>query len=172
MKNKVIIVLVSAVVGFGIGYYFFHSEPTVSAISTSTSSTFSTAKIAETGFAPTSASATTSTTLLNTDSTDRIITDEFAACSGVATSNTYLTGTGLAALTFTFGTTSNTSNSNPATSPFTITIATSSPNAYTVNTSDPSPTVGRVWASGTYLLINANATNTASCVAGVHYLAS
>lgn len=179
MKNTIIYALIGAVVGLGIGYFVFSHSNSPSefagAISTSSTSTFSTAKIAEIGFAPTTASATTSVTLLNTDSTDRVITSAFAYCSGVGTSQTYLTGTGLSALTFTMGTSSNTSNSNPTTvaNAFIVTVSTSTPYSYVSSTTTPYPNdATRTWASGSYLLINANATNTASCVTGVHYLAS
>lgn len=175
MSNKQIVSLVAAIVLLGAGVYWFTRDEALTSISTSTSQTFSSAKIAEVGFAPTTASATTSAVLYNSDSTDRIIESWYAACSGVGTSQTYLTGTGLASLTFTFGTTTNTSNSNPASTAnvAVLTIATSTADSYTASSTNPFPNpVGRTWASGTYLLINANATNTASCVAGVHYLAS
>lgn len=175
LKNKVVIALVSALVGFGVGFFSFGSPELVSTISTGTSQTFSSAKIAGVGFSPTTASATTSVVLLNSDSTDRIIESWFAACSTLGTSRTYLVGDNLAALTFTFGTTTNTSNSNPASTAnvAVLTIATSTPDGYVASSTNPFPNpVGRTWASGTYLLINSNATNTASCVAGVHYLAS
>ncbi len=176
MKNKIIIAIVGALLGAGIYAAFFASEPTISAVSTSTTATFSTSKIAETGFAPSSASATSSTSLYNSDSTDRVIINAFAYCNGLDTSKVYLTGGPLANLIFTLGTTSNTANSSIATAAnkFTLTVATTTPSGiYVSTTTTPFPDDStRLWASGTYLLINANATNTAACVAGVHYLAS
>lgn len=174
MKELKIAVL-SLVVGLVIGYFAFSSDNVLSTISTSTSSTFSSAKIAAVGFVPADASATTSVALYNDSGADRIIESWFATCSSVGTSKTFTTGTGLAALTFTFGTTTSTSNSNPATvaNAAVLTIATSTADAYTASSTNPFPNpIGRTWANGTYLLINSNATNTASCVAGVHYLAS
>lgn len=175
MKNKNIILALAGIVALGLGYVAFSSDSVLSTISTDTDQTFSSAKIAEVGFSPTTASATSSAVLYNSDSTDRIIESWYAACSSVGTSKVFTSGGGLAALTFTFGTTTNTSNSNPATAAnvAVLTIATSTADAYTASSTNPFPNpVGRTWASGTYLLINANATNTAACVAGVHYLAS
>jgi hypothetical protein len=171
MKNKIIIGIVCLVLGALVGYNL--SSPSFRGISTSTTSVFSTAKIAEVGFIPTTASATTSAVLLNTDATDRIVTSAFAFCNGVGTSQTYLIGTGLAGLTFVMGTSSSVANSLPNVSSWALAISTSTSYAYTSTTTEPvSGPQGRIWASGTYWIINSNATNTASCVAGVHYLAS
>lgn len=175
---KYLISLIATVVIFIaiVGAYFYPKFTfTPGAVSTSSSTVFNTAKVAETGFNPTTATATTSTSLLNTDTTDRVITDAFAYCSSVGTSLTYLTGAPLANLIFTLGTTTNTADSNPATAnnKFTMTVATTTVNSYVSTTTTPFPDNGtRLWASGTYLQINANATNTASCITGVHYLAS
>jgi hypothetical protein len=135
---------------------------------------FGTKKIAAISWNLSSGTAT-STSIYNSDQNDRIIDSSFVSCSGVGTSRTAYTGAGLAALTLRAATTT-------ADSPATLTntnyavnyasISTSTPWSYTTSSTEPVLGVyGRVWPSGTYLTFTANATNTATCVVGVNYVA-
>lgn len=173
MKNTILIVLVSALVGFGLGSFLSKDGSVLSSISTSSTTTFNSAKLAEVGFSPATGSAT-STSILNTDSTDRIVQDAFIYCDTVATSRTAYSGTGLAALLFTAATSSTAApvtNSNANYAMYNI-VSTSTPNFYVSSTTIGVASYGRVWESGSYMSFFSNATNTAACVVGVHYLAS
>ncbi len=174
MKNKILIGIVAAIVIIGVGYYFFHSNsPQVNATQSPVNTVFNSAKIAEIVFNPSTGSAT-STSILNTDSNDRYIISNFAGCGVVGTSLTAYTGAGLSTLTFKFATTS---DSAPAivsnTNVVTLTIATATPD-FLINTASTGGTSSFLtrWASGSYLTIFSNATNTAQCSAGVYYIAS
>lgn len=137
-------------------------------------STFGTAKIAEVEMTPATASAT-STFILNSDASDRYIESSNVVCSGVGTSLTAYTGAGLAALLVQMATSSATTagpigNSNYASN---ITVSTSTVVSYNASTTEGVIAgTSRRWPAGAYLGIFWNATNTAACVVGVHYLAS
>lgn len=176
--NKSIIYAGVAVllVGFGLGYLAFGGDNVLSTVSTSNDTKFSSAKIAETGFAPADGSAT-STSILNTDSTDRVVTGAFYYCNDLGTSKTAYTGTGLANLIFSIATTSTANTAIVSNSNYLLrsNVATTSAGAsvYVSSTTTPFPDdSGRLWASGSYITVFSNATNTADCVAGVTYLAS
>ena len=176
MKTKIITAVVGIVIGLVAGFFLFDSENVLSLVSTSNSTTFSSAKIAEVGFSPATGSAT-STSILNTDSNDRVVTGSFYYCNNLGTSLTAYTGAGLASLLFKAATTSTAapatvSNANLLLS---STVATTSAGSsvYVSSTTTPFPNdVGRLWASGSYMTFFSNATNTATCVVGVQYLAS
>lgn len=173
MKNTILIVLVSALVGFGLGSFLSKDGSVLSSISTSSTTTFNSAKLAEIGFSPATGSAT-STSILNTDSTDRIVVDAFAYCDTVGTSRTAYSGGGLAALLFTAATSSTAApvtNSNANYTMYNI-VSTSTANFFVSSTTIGVASYGRVWAPGTYMSFFSNATNTAACVVGVSYLAS
>ena len=137
-------------------------------------STFLSAKVAAIAFSPTTGATTTS--ILNTDASDRIVTDAFVTCSGVGTSYTALTGAGLASLQFKMATSSTAfpaiiSNTNLLLS--SAVIATSSVDVYVATTTPGLAGTSdfvRRWAAGSYLAVTSNATNTAACIVGVHYL--
>ncbi len=138
--------------------------------------TFNTAKVAAVNMSLATAAATTSS-VYNGDSSDRIILDLFASCSGVGASKTAYTGAGLLALTISAATTStsapaNVTNSNLVFGASGTTIATSTPDAYSANTTFTAGAFLRRWASGSYLSFFSNATNTAACTVGAHYLAT
>ncbi len=141
--------------------------------SSATGSTFNTAKVAAITFAPAAAGATT-TGILNTDANDRIVQDSFATCNTLGTSFTAYTGAALANLIFTAATgTTQAPNANTNTNlALNVTIATTTANVqYTASTTFTN-IQARVWAAGTYMNFASNATNTAVCNVGVHYLAS
>jgi hypothetical protein len=171
MEKKIIAAIAALIIGGAIlGSYFYPKFSTGS----SAGATFNSAKIsAIAGFAPASASATT-TNLYNSDTSDRIIEDAFVSCNTVGTSKTYLTGTGLESLQFNFSTSSTATGygrTNTANA-FIVTVATSTSDAYVASSTIPFPNqVSRIWPAGSYLVIGSNATNTASCLTGVHYLA-
>lgn len=149
--------------------------------------TFSTQRIAQIVFAPTTGSATT-TSIYNGDDNDRVVDSAYAYCSGVGTSLTAYTGTGLANWILSAATTSSSApnaitNTNLAmnmvmstSSAFSFT-STSTPSSYLYNvtgngaatTSATQSAVSRVWAAGTYMTFGSNATNTAACIVGVRY---
>lgn len=167
-----IIVVVCLGVGALLGHSFWPSYQL--GASSAVDTVQNTAKIASIVMAPTTASATSSS-IYNGDSTDRIIESSFVSCNTVGTSRTAYTGAGLASWLYRAATTSTAapavlSNTNYA---MNITVSTSTADAYTASSTEPVlGAAGRVWASGSYLTFQPNATNTATCVVGVHYLAS
>lgn len=173
MKNYIIALGVVALVVLGIAGLRYpiqiQSFGAVSAVNT----VANTAKLATINMVPSTASATT-TSILNPDSSDREISSSVVSCTGVGTSQTPLTGTGLAALTVQMSTSSTasinaTGNTNYAAN---LIVSTSSSYSFQSSTTEPvSSSVSRLWPAGTYLNISFNATNTAICTVGVHYLA-
>ncbi len=171
MKNITYFIVAIAIllVGVSIGVHF-GGKSFVGATSVA-GTTFNTAKVAQINLSLASASAT-STSLLNTDDNDRIVTDAFATCSGLGTSLTAYTGAGLAALTIQAATSSTATlglnaNLNYA---LNVTMATATADGYTA-TSTYTLVASRRWAAGSYMVFFSNATNTALCSPGVHYLA-
>lgn len=183
-STKIIVgaVIVLALFGaFGLGWYLHQNHELVGAVSPA-GTTNSTPRIAQITFAPSTGNAT-STSMLNTDANDRVISTVDESCVGLGVSQTGWTGAGLLSLGLIFtastssvptpvnnGTLANTNyvldNSN--------TIATTTPALYFIASSTPgaignNPTF-RIWNAGSYLTIQANATNTASCQIRVGYL--
>ncbi len=176
MKKSIIIAVVFALVGLGIGYFAFSSENVLTTVSTANDATFKTARIAEVGLSPAS-DTSTSTSILNTDSTDRVVTNAWYYCNVLGTSKTYLTGTGLANLIFRISTSSNSTGYGVTNANYLLdsNVATTSAgtSVYTSSSTTPFPdNTSRLWASGSYIRFYSNATNTAQCVIGVDYLAS
>lgn len=140
-----------------------------------TSGTGSIQHTATFSFNPTTGATTTS--VLNGDAQDHIVAGITTVnCSNVGTSKTALTGAGLAALIFQMSTTSASGGSVAGNSNFVFnaTIPTSTVDIQ-VASSSASVVVTATgnairWATGTYLTISSNATNTATCVIGVPYL--
>lgn len=175
MKNITNILIVAALILVG-GLYFKHTvnnySTNVQSVTSPVGTTFTTAKVAQINITP-STPAGTSTGMLNTDSSDRYISSMYGACSGVGTSFTAYTGAGLTSLGFTVtGATSTTQAPNTIsnTNTFVMKVATTTPDSYASTTS--STDLSRVWASGTYYNFAFNATNTAACTVGVHYIGS
>lgn len=175
MKNSIFYGIVGIIVGVIIGASSFSSSPKEVAQAISpVGSTQSTAKVFSINMSPATASAT-STSMLNSDASDRIVTDTFVDCNTTGTSLTYLTGAGLLAWSAQIATTSASGvglqgNINYVGN---LSISTSTVDAYTASSTNPAPNpVGRVWPSGSYMTFVFNATNTAACVIGGHYLAS
>lgn len=172
MTYTKLIVGVLVVLAIAGGYFYPKALNTV-VLGSPVGSTFNTAKIAAINFAPTTGSAT-STSILNTDASDRYVIDGFAFCTGVGSSQVAYTGTGLNALTLKAATTTTNapagvSNTNNA---LALTIATSSNVTSNASTTVATNAFAGVWGSGTYMTFFTNATNTAACNIGVHYLAS
>lgn len=186
--NKYIVSAIVLVAGALIAGAYYYPQVAAVGAPSATGTTFTSQKIATVVMAPTAAGATT-TSILNSDSFDRWIDETVVACSGVGTSRTAYTGAGLAAWFVRMATTSTSApnsfggNTNYVT---TMTIATSSafsfvasssPSQY-LSSSDPTvatssmPAVNRFWPSGSYLTIDYNATNTATCTVGVSYFGS
>lgn len=167
------VVVVAIMVG---GYFYPKYSMPVGTVSTTNTTTFNSAKVAEVGFIPATAGAT-STSILNTDSTDRVVIDSFYYCNVLGTSYVANTGSGLANLTFTAATTSTASPAALGNTALLLSsnVATTSAGASTYVSSSTTPypdNSSRLWKSGSYMTFFSNATNTAQCVAGVHYLGS
>lgn len=145
--------------------------------SSPTGSTFGTAKLAAITMALAGSTGTT-TSIQNTDSNDRLVTASHAACEGVGTSQTAGSGSGLANLTFSVGTTSLNFASATTTTPApwakiaVFNVATNTINAEVSSTTLATATSSNaiVWPAGTYMTFWWNATNTATCTVGVSYL--
>lgn len=119
----------------------------------------------------------TSSAILNTDSNDRYVKTLGIACAGVGTSRTAYTGTALASLQLTVGTSSSNNGVNflPAAGVASgLVISTSTPYfllaSSTLVTATSSYAID--WPANTYLLFNFNATNTAACTVGVETIPS
>jgi hypothetical protein len=165
---KVLLTAVAAVViGAAIwgGYLYPKSSPSAGS---AVGSTFGDAKVAMVNMAP-ATSAASSTSILNTDGSTRFVESLEADCTGVATA-----GTSVATMTITGATTTVANEGLQGnTNTFSGTIATTT--AFSLLSSVIASTgsaVAYVWPANTYLTFLFNTTNTASCVVGVHYLAS
>lgn len=172
-KSIIVIALLLALVVGVIGGHSFWPQSQIATVQAPVGSTFNTAKIASIVFNPQTGTAT-STSILNTDADDRIIQSSFFYCDTIGTSRTAYTGTGLAVFTFTAATTSTSApgtitNTNLVMS---NTMATATTPLYNASSTIGTADFGRIWATGSYLSFASNATNTASCVIGVNYLAS
>ena len=180
MKTNSVLVAAALVlvlaIGFGVGMYVNSGDEQVQNVGTSsTGSTFSTAKISEVVMTPVSSSATSSA-ILNTDSSARVITDGGIYCEGAQTAVKAQTGTGLLEWVWSAATSSTATpvagiitNTVPA---FRISVATGTNQVFVATSTWPS-IGGQVWASGSYLVIQPNATSsTAVCTPFVHYIAT
>lgn len=177
MTKSVFAVLGAVVIGLAIvGGYFYPKFAAVGGSSAGT--TFNTAKFAGAVASLASAGANgTTTSILNTDAFDRIVLDVEAGCEGVGSSKTAYTGTGLANLFVTVGTTS---TAAPAAFPsgFNVVggvnynISTSTPNTLLASSTAGVSTTSIIWSAGSYLTYFTNATNTAACTFGSRYMGS
>lgn len=173
MKNNIFIGVIGILVGFAVAYALFGNQQPVVRLSSAVGTTFNTAKVAQINFSPATASAT-STSILNTDESDRYVESAYVACGSVGTSQTAYTGAGLAALVFTAGTTTANAPATPTASALQsmlVTVSTSTTDSFIATTTYTSP-FSRRWNAGSYMTFFSNATNTAACTVGVHYLAS
>lgn len=169
-KNIIIGAIVALLVGFAIGWVSNTSQ-SVGGIQP-VGTTFSTAKVASVIMVPATDSAS-STSILNTDATDRIFVSSFAACNTVGTSLSYLVGAGIVDWRVRMATTSAGTQTGSVNYVSNMAVSTSTPWAYSASSTAPFPNASAyVWPTNTYLTITFNATNTASCLAGVNYLAS
>lgn len=195
MKQNLTLVGIVLILAVAIGgAYLFPQVQQQVALGSPAGTTFVTAKVAQINLSPTNGA--TSTSILNSDVSDRYITDNFIGCTGATTTFTAVTGAGLS----TFGwviKAATTSTAAPAVIANTnlvmndsiatgtvaagvasdyggivlvasSSIATSSP---FVSNAGASSQIFR-WAANSYLTFWSNATNTAACTVGVHYVAS
>lgn len=154
------------------GYSPFLKE-VIQTFGSPTGTTFTTAKVAAIDMTPATLAATSSS-ILNTDASNRFVENLEADCTGVGTSYTTLTGAGLASWVVTVATTSVANDGSQGNAnTFTGTIATTTPFSLLSSVIASTGTaVTYVWAPGTYMTFSLNATNTAACIIGVHYLGS
>lgn len=155
------------------GWYLPFSTVTQLVTGSAVGTTFVTAKVAQINFSPATGTAT-STSVYNSDDSDRIVTDAFVSCNTLGTSYTAYTGTGLASLQF-FAATTSASAPAIVTNPnfaMNVVVATSTPTDAFTATSTYTFVPGRRWKTATYMTFFSNATNTAACTVGVHYVGS
>lgn len=182
MKNTLITAVIVAIVCLGAGYFIGKSlnSSQVSVAASPTGTTFATPKLAIAVISLATPGANgTSTSILNSSANDYYVNNVRAACEGIGTSKTAYTGTGLAALTFAIATSS---TSAPATNSntnyvggiaFTVSTSTTTFELSSSTAAAPGTSITNViWASGSYMTITANATNTAACTVGVEYFSS
>lgn len=174
MKNKLTFAIVGILVLAVVGGYFYPKVNTNLKGTSSAGVSNSSAKVASITIAPLTASATTSS-ITNTDGTDREITDGFVTCQSVGSSRTYLTGAGLTSGGW--GLVMSTSSSAvdaKVNANYAInfsSISTTTTRVYSATSTEGVLTyVSRIWPNGTKLNMTFNATNTAACTIGVHYL--
>lgn len=168
LKYIVGALVVAAIAG---AYLFPHAVPSFG--NAAAGSTFSSAKVAAININPQNRTST-STSIYNGDASDRIITDAFVTCTGLTN---MFGATDAGVINFQWGAATSSvaapTNSilNNALSAMNITVATSSADGYTATTTYTSA-FARRWAAGSHLIFQTNATSSsASCQAGVHYLA-
>lgn len=173
--------LIAFVVAAGItlaiyGAYLYPKAAQQTAGTSAAGSTFGTGKTAYAAINLANPGANgTSTSISNPDANDRIVRSIDIGCEGVGTSKAAYSGGGLANLLFTFGTTS---DSAPASYPagfnkiggVDYAVSTSTPNTGLASTTMGVSSTSIVWTAGSNLTIFTNATNTASCTAGVTYM--
>lgn len=180
--QKSILALVGVIVLVGAygGYRYLFAPAVQPVVSTSTQgSTENTSRRATIAvlLAAPGANATSST-ILNASPNDYYVNSLDVGCEKIGTSQTAYTGAGLASLTATFATSSTAAPSAiPSSNSIgVLTVATSSAfwGVSSSTLSGPNGVTGstNIWASGSYLTITFNATNTASCEVGVGYFSS
>ena len=179
--TKSILALVGALI-IAVAIYGGYQYPKLVAFGAAPAgSTFNDAKFAGVAINLASPGANgTSTSILNTDANTRYVTSFNLGCSGVGTSLSANAGSGIANLLVTVATSSAASPnalvgfSDVANA---LVVATTSVNAYTATstiaagqTMTASSSLSSVWPTNTYMTFFFNATNTALCTVGVHYI--
>jgi hypothetical protein len=114
----------------------------------------------------------TSSSVLNNTGNDLYVTGVKIGCEGVGTSKTAYTGTGLAALTVTVGTTTFAATSSASLTPIATAITMATGSVDFLSASSTQILAGNaqyldIWNAGTYMNFFTNATNTAVCTFGV-----
>lgn len=180
--NKLQIALLAALFVIAVGAYWFpKAEMAQQLAGTSTAGTTGqTAKlytIAANLSAP--GANATSSSILNTSANDLYVTSIKAGCEVVGTSRTAYTGAALAALTLTVSTTSTAAPAAAGANlvgQSTMTLGTSTPQFVDASSTAGGPSgsvmVNNVWAPGSYMTFQTNATNTAQCTFGVEAFTS
>lgn len=174
MNKKYILglVLVGIVAITALFFPKYQTSPIASGTSSTSGTVNNTAKIASIAMA---LSTGTSSSILNTDATDRIVESGFYSCDNLTTVLNPYNGAGLAALSFEVATTSAAASSATAVTngnaAFKSTVATSSSYGFVASSTYAVP-FPRVWAAGSYMTFWSNATTTASCTIGLHYINS
>lgn len=167
----IIAVAVALALGVVAGYFLAHQDSDVATFSP-TGTTNTSAKIASKVISLSSESGT-STSIYNNSGFDWGIESSFAVCNEVGTSRTAYSGAGLAALLMRGATTSTeapavVSNANYGSN---ITVSTSTPISYNASSTEGVIAgTSRIVENGKYFTFFSNATNTASCTVGIHYL--
>lgn len=173
---KIVLVVMAAAI---VGAYFFPKVKNLAQASNAAGTTFSTAKVAEITWTPSTAAAST-TSVYNSDAKDRVVDSSFVDCSGTGTSHVFpdtggaLTSWIVSAATTSVANEGTQGNVNYVLDAGTNAISTSTPFVYSASsTPGRSGVTGgnfvRIWPTGTYMTFLANATNTAVCEVGVYY---
>lgn len=175
------VAVIGVVVGVVIGFTIWHASAdgflggsgSQQGVGTSaTGTTFNTAKITEIVMAPTS-NAASSTSVLNGDASDRYVLDGGVSCTGL----TNMFGAASLAEDLWYAGTSSVaaptaSISGRALLAMKVSLATSTTYGF-IATSTYTNTFARIWAAGTYMVFETNATSSAvSCQPFLHYIGS
>lgn len=119
----------------------------------------------------------TSTSILNTDSNDRYVESSRVGCENVGSSKTAYSGTALAALQFSVGTSSTAAPTSIVPFAFVasaVNLSTSTGSVFFASSTLATATssLAAIWPTNTYMTFTFNATNTATCTVGVSYFGS
>ena len=172
--GAVVVVLVAGAIAGG----YFYPKLTQSFGTSPQGATFSTEKTAAVAINLSAPGANaTSTSILNTDSNDRYVSSAHIGCENVGTSKTAYTGTGLANLQLSVGTTTTAapgvfSSAEAIMSNLNLATATQGMLVSSSSLLTATSTYATIWPSNTYMTFFFNATNTATCTVGVDYFGS
>jgi hypothetical protein len=173
MKNSTKIILGAILVALLVeaSYLLTHQDSSVQAISPAGTTGTSGKYYSQTISLATAAGTTTS--MLNSSGQDLAMRAFDVMCQGVGTSLTAYSGAGLASLNFKAATSSINNVTNNVADINTkymvnINVGTSTTDDYAAtSTEGVIQGTSKIWPNGTYLIVSANATNTASCAVGV-----
>ena len=181
MKTSTKIVIgfvVVVIVAFFVGRLSVVNRSVVGAVTAGT--TNSTARIATVEWQPSAAGATT-TSILNSDANDRVIESAKVSCTGIGNSVTPYSGAAnvnfvIEAATTSTATVPTISAQNTNYVFDTTNLIATTTGYYYISSTTPGTTgfnngYNRQWLAGSYLTFYATATNTATCLVGVGYLA-
>lgn len=169
MKTKLVLVVGALVVVVLLGAVLLTGLGVLGGVATSSAGrTVNAGDTATIVMVPSSASAT-STSIQNTDGKDRAIESTVVACSGLSTADTAVSALVLKAATSSTAAPATITNTNLVLS---TQVATSSSDLFVASTTPGSTAAAanRIWAAGSYLSFSLNATSTATCTLGVHFV--
>lgn len=170
-KYKIILVLI-VIVSIGIVLYNFRYHENLPGAISPAGTTGSSGKYLSQTISLATASGTT-TSLYNGSGFDFAMRAVDITCQGLGSSKTAYSGAGLATLNFKAATSSTNLVTGIVSDINTNYLANTNISTSTVDSYNATTTEGviagtsRIWPNGTYLIVSANATNTAACAIGV-----